>query len=191
MKLGTIIFMIGQLVVGGLGSLAIIILFFSGIYILFAKSIALGLMLIGASVVASWIIYLLSGSLMALGMKLSENAALKLEENLEQAWVEAVPNEEKRIKIDADINKKRIDPSIESISDEDVDEFISQITNSIKTMSSNIESSNLDEQEVEEIISKVKAENEIKMWGSESLTDEEKQNRISELMAQHKLKNHK
>lgn len=47
------------------GSLVIVGVFFYGIYALFAKSIAIGLMMIGAAVVGGWIIQIVSGLLLA------------------------------------------------------------------------------------------------------------------------------
>ncbi len=47
------------------GGLALAGLFIYGIYVLFAKSIGFGLMLIGASVVGGWLIQILFGLLMA------------------------------------------------------------------------------------------------------------------------------
>ena len=50
------------------GGLALVGVFFYGIYALFAKSIAGGLMMIGAAVVGGWIIQIVSSLLIAAGM---------------------------------------------------------------------------------------------------------------------------
>lgn len=50
------------------GGLALAGVFFYGIYVLFAKSIAIGLMMIGAAVVGAWVIQFVSGLLFAAGM---------------------------------------------------------------------------------------------------------------------------
>jgi len=50
------------------GGLALAGLFFYGIYALFAKSVAVGLMMIGAAVVGGWIVQIVSGLLIAAGM---------------------------------------------------------------------------------------------------------------------------
>jgi hypothetical protein len=50
------------------GGLALAGVFFYGIYVLFAKSIAIGLMMIGGAVVGGWIIQIVSGLLFAAGM---------------------------------------------------------------------------------------------------------------------------
>lgn len=50
------------------GGLALAGVFFFGIYVLFAKSIAVGLIMVGGSVVGGWIIQIVSGLLFAAGM---------------------------------------------------------------------------------------------------------------------------
>jgi hypothetical protein len=50
------------------GGLALAGVFFYGIYVLFAKSIAIGLMMIGGAVVGGWVIQIVSGLLFAAGM---------------------------------------------------------------------------------------------------------------------------
>lgn len=50
------------------GGLVLVGVFFYGIYALFAKSVALGLMLIGAAVVGGWVVQIVSGLLIAAGM---------------------------------------------------------------------------------------------------------------------------
>jgi hypothetical protein len=49
------------------GSLAFAGLFFFGIYIAFAKSLAIGLMIIGGAAVGSWILTILVGLTFAIG----------------------------------------------------------------------------------------------------------------------------
>lgn len=87
------------------------------------------------------------------GRKLKEHK--KLENNLEQAWVEAVPDAEKRAKVDTQIHNNRIDPTTDDISDEDLDNFLSQITNKIESVSANN-----DEQTIRDAINKVTKKNE-------------------------------
>lgn len=50
-----------------IGGFALVGIFFYGIYILFATSIATGLMMIGGAVVGGWIIQIVSGVLIAMG----------------------------------------------------------------------------------------------------------------------------
>lgn len=60
MGLGYLLQLSGVLAIGGL--------FLGGIYVVFVKSIAIGLMMIGATVVGGWINQIVSGLLMAAGM---------------------------------------------------------------------------------------------------------------------------
>jgi len=61
----TIILMGLRMFVQLVGSFALISLFIYGVYTLIVSSIAMGLMMIGASVVGGWVIQLLSGILLA------------------------------------------------------------------------------------------------------------------------------
>jgi hypothetical protein len=63
-----ILFVIGM-AIQFVGGFAVVALFFAGIYTLFVKSVALGLMCIGGAVVGAWIVKILSGLiLMIAGM---------------------------------------------------------------------------------------------------------------------------
>lgn len=64
-----------------LGGLGVLGLLFYGIYILFAKSILMGLLLIGASVVGGWIISFLSGLLILLAVGAAAVGARNSEES--------------------------------------------------------------------------------------------------------------
>jgi hypothetical protein len=50
------------------GGLALVGLLIYGVYAIFAKSLAVGLMLIGAAVVGGWVVKIASGLLMAAGV---------------------------------------------------------------------------------------------------------------------------
>jgi len=54
------------------GGFALVGIFVYGVYALFAETIGLGLLLIGASVVGSWVIHLVTGLLMVTGVGLTK-----------------------------------------------------------------------------------------------------------------------